>query len=76
MLSRYPSYVRIGPDGGSFVFYEEEGTIHLVLVHGIQDRVDGESVRKRESLIKKDYRKAKKTLKEWSQHFVRAEKYF
>jgi hypothetical protein len=46
------------------------------LVHGIQDRVDGESVRKRESLIKKDCRKAKKTLKEWSQHFVRAEKCF
>ena len=46
------------------------------MVHGIQDRVDGESVRKRELLIKKDCRKAKKTLKEWSQHFVRAEKYF
>lgn len=74
MLSRHPSYVRIGPDGGSFVFYEEGGAIHLV--HGIQDRVDGESVRKRESLIKKDCRKAKKTLKEWSQHFVRAEKCF
>lgn len=25
MLSRHPSYVRIGPDGGSFVFYEEGG---------------------------------------------------
>lgn len=74
MLSRCPSYVRIGPDEGSFVFYEEEGTIHLV--HGIHDRVDGESVRKRESLIKKDCRKVKKILKEWSQHFVRAEKYF
>lgn len=55
-------------------FTKKRGTIHLV--HGIQDRVDGESVRKRESLIKKDYRKAKKTMKEWSQHFVRAEKYF
>lgn len=74
MLSRHPSYVRTGPDGRLFVFYEEEGTIHLV--HGIQDRVDGGSVRKRESLIKKDCRKAKKALKEWSQHFVRAEKNF
>lgn len=73
LLSRHPSYVRTGPDGRSFVLYEEEGTIHLV--HGIQDRVDGESVRERESLIKKDCRKAKKTLKEWSRHFVRAEKY-
>lgn len=55
-------------------FTKKGGTIHLV--HGIQDRADGESVRKRESLIKKDCRKAKKTLKEWSQHFVRAEKCF
>lgn len=55
-------------------FTKKRGAIHLV--HGIQDRVDGESVRKRELLIKKDCRKAKKTLKEWSQHFVRAGKYF
>ncbi len=69
MLKEHPSYIQSGFDGSLFVLYKEGETVHLVNI--IQDRVDGRSVCEREALIKKDCRKAKKSMKEWNRHRVR-----
>lgn len=71
LLKDHPSYVHAGPDGSLFVAYRKGKTIHLV--DDIQQRVDGGSVCERETLVKKDCRKAKKTMKEWNKHRIRAE---